>query len=185
MTLTLTFNCACRLCGAEFDPAAPAGRIAPGHNHHSCHDDHPSSYGRISLPRVARRYLLPFVCDECWHGFSRWMAAKELAQHRQDAKKHYAGLRHNIRDRDAEQTSMKYQRFSQELLAEWLSDGLKTLAQIELRDRIAGIATDAAEKRAARARNYFGSASGIAGRRNWSRYAPDHTPSWAQWEEHT
>jgi NAD-specific glutamate dehydrogenase len=112
------------------------------------------------------------------------MAAKELAQHRRDAQKHYAGLRHNIRDRDAEQTSRKYQRFSQELLAEWLADGLKTLAQIELRDRLIGIATDAAEKRAERARKYFGR-SGKAHSRNWSRYAPDHTPSWAKWEEHT
>jgi hypothetical protein len=179
MTLTFKFNCACRLCGTEFDPAAPAGAIAPGGFEHHYPND-----GRIRLPRVARRYLLPFVCDGCWHGFSRWMAAKELAQHRRDAQKHYAGLRHNIRDRDAEQTSRKYQRFSQELLAEWLADGLKTLAQIELRDRLIGIATDAAEKRAERARKYFGR-SGKAHSRNWSRYAPDHTPSWAKWEEHT
>jgi len=180
MTLTFKFNCACRLCKTEFDPVAPAGPIVPGaaNNYHR-------RDGRISLPRVARRYLLPFVCDGCWHGFSRWMAAKEIAQHRQDAKQHTKGDHWKWRVKDAAQTSHKYQRFSQELLVEWLSDGLKTLAQIELRDRVIGIATDASEKRAARARRYFGGNFGKTSRRNWSRYAPNPTPSWAQWEEHT
>ena len=177
MTLTFKFNCACRLCGTEFDPAAPAEPIVPG----------PRPYlwenGRVCIPRVARRHLLPFVCDGCWYGFSMWMAAKELAQHRADAKTHRSGLRHNIRDRDAEQTSRKYQRFSQEVLCEWLADGLQTIAQIQLRDRVVGIATAAAEKRAARVRNYFGGPEDKASRRNWSRYAPDHTPDWAKNQE--
>lgn len=177
MTLTLTFNCACRLCGAEFDPTATAEAITPG--------GHRFTEGRIRIPRVARRHLLPFVCDECWEGFSRWMAAKELAQHREDAKKHGKNVRQHWTDSDARKTSNKYESFSKEVLFEWLADGLKTKATIELRDRVVGIATKAAEKRAERARNYWGQKDpeGKASRRNWSRFAPDYTPDWARWQE--
>jgi len=179
MTLTFKFNCACRFCGTEFDPAAPAGPIKPNNYRYP--------YGRISLPRVARRYLLPFVCDDCWYGLSQWMAAKELAQHRKDAQKHSKREKQRWQDYDAEKARKKYESFSQEVLCEWLAEGLEISARMELRDRIIGIATNAAIKRKERARKYWGYNPDIAilgaektRRRNWSRYAPDHTPSWAK-----
>lgn len=185
MTLTFKLNCACRLCGAEFDPTEPAPPITPGM-------DDPLGYGwlprtpRISLPRVARRHLLPGVCDGCWAGFSKWMAAKELAQHRTQAK-HMKGDRYESRDRKAEYISNKYQKFSQQVLCEWLNEGLEVAARIELRDRVVDIATETDFKRRERARSYWRRGVHINNdkttRRNWTRYAPLCVPEWVKWQQ--
>lgn len=100
-------------------------------------------------------------------------------------KKHRKNEKHHWTDSDARKTSNKYESFSKEVLFEWLADGLKTKATIELRDRVVGIATKAAEKRAQRARSYWGQndPAAKASRRNWSRFAPDYTPDWAIWQE--
>jgi hypothetical protein len=178
MTLTFKFNCACRLCDREFDPAAPAEAITPG--------GHRLSQHRIRLPRVARRHLLPNVCDDCWDGFSKWMAAKEMGQHRAQAK-YIKRERHDSRDQIAEHTSERYQNFSQEVLCEWLNEGLEVAARIELRDRVVDIATETDFKRKERARKYWSRGVNAScektGRRNWSRYAPHCVPSWVEWQQ--
>jgi hypothetical protein len=174
MTLTFKFDCACRLCEREFDPAAPAEAIVPG--------GHQFSQGRIRLPRVARRHLLPRVCDDCWHDFSKWMAAKELAQHRQVGKTVTKGTHVARLVWMAEWQTEKYENFSLEVLCEWLNEALEIHARIELRDRIVEIATATDYHRKQRARRYFGYERSKTERRNWTRYAPLSVPEWVKWQ---
>ncbi len=116
MVLTLLPSGICRLCWNEIDER----------NFHC----RPVWIGETAIPRVARRVVMPEVCDDCWGAFAEWCRAT-LGQKRREAQ--FSDVRKNAK-RDAEMSwgegyaERKYGRFCHRTLEEWLARSMGRIA---------------------------------------------------------
>jgi hypothetical protein len=116
MVLNLLPCAVCRLCWDEIGP----------HNFHN----KPVWIGEKAIPRVARRVVMPEVCDDCWEAFAEWCRATLGRRRRETQISHSRTSKTQFFAMDWSETGVeqKYARFTHNALDEWLTVAMGKMA---------------------------------------------------------